>query len=77
MKILIRDPNRARACVQWLHENVGPIIRGTEGSVIRGEGWIAHVQFRVDASDPIAKIELNQHVDEQDAFMFMLKWSEG
>jgi hypothetical protein len=77
MKVAIRDPDRARACVQWLHENVGPIIRGTTGSVIRGEGWTAHVQFRVDSDDPIAKIELNQHVDEQDAFMFMLKWSEG
>jgi len=76
MIISIRDPNRARACVQWLHENVGPIIQGTEGSVVRGEGWIADVQFLIDVP-PILRIEFNEHVDEQDAFMFMLKWSEG
>ena len=51
MKVAIRDPDRARACVQWLHEHVGPIIRGTTGSVVRGEGWTAYIQFRVDSAE--------------------------
>jgi len=73
--LTIVDPDRARACVQWLHEHVGPIIRGTTGSVVRGEGWTAHIQFRVDSADPVVKIELNNHVDDKDALMIMLKWS--
>jgi len=75
MKIEIQDPDRARDCVQWLMKNIGPAIQGTSGTVIRGEGWTAYVQFMDNESKPVVKIELNQHVDEQDITMFMLRWA--
>lgn len=68
-QIRITDLGRARQCVQWLIEHIGPDL-GVLGSMIRGTGW----QVRTYPGS-VAEITLTHDVDEQDIVMFLLRWS--
>jgi hypothetical protein len=59
--------------IAWLVEHVGPLDTRHAGTIINGEGWQIiptfihnHVQFFV---------EVNDHVDDETALMFTLKFS--
>ena len=73
-QIRVDDMIRARACAQWLIEHIGPQQPGTVGSIVRGEGWQIRV-VDMTPSDPVVEISLNQHVDQQDVIMFVLRWA--
>ena len=76
MKIKLIDAVRARGAVQWLIANVGPQQPGAVGTVIRGEGWQCWVHLNDRFGDDMEfHIELDHHVDTEDAMMFALKWS--
>jgi hypothetical protein len=76
VKIKLTDAVRARDAVQWLIANIGPRQPGTVGTVIRGTGWKCwfHLNDRF-GDDMEFYIELDQHVDTEDAMMFALKWA--
>jgi hypothetical protein len=73
MKFRIRDLDRARDCIQWLMSNIGE-IESRQGIIIRGQGWTANLVITPDEF-MVVDIELNQHVDEQDVTMIMLRWA--
>jgi len=73
MKFRIKTLDRARDCIQWLMSNIGE-IESSQGIVIRGVGWTANLVI-TDQELMVVDIELNQHVDEQDATMIMLRWA--
>jgi len=76
-RIIFTDVNRARDCVYWVIENIGPKI-SVPGSSIRGEGWHfwTRIPYPDDVKDEIIYvIELNEHVDEETQLFFMLKWA--
>lgn len=79
-KITFTDVNRARDCVLWTIENIGPKI-SVPGTSIRGEGWHfwttipAFMNTAMQLDMPTYTIELNEHVDEETQLLFMLKWS--
>jgi hypothetical protein len=62
-----------------LIEHIGPQQPGTVGNIVHGHGWqicvLAGVFLDGDCFNHVAVIELNQHVDEQDVLMFLLRWS--
>jgi hypothetical protein len=75
--IIFTDINRAKDCVMWVIENIGPKI-SVPGSSIRGEGWHfwTRIPYPDDVKDEIIYvIELNEHVDEETRLFFMLKWA--
>ena len=77
MKIKLIDAVRARACVQWLIKNVGPVT-GVRGSSIRSEGWNLWTQAPVEngkSYDPTYIIEVNDYVDEDTKLLFALSWA--
>ena len=79
-RITFTDINRARDCIYWVMENIGPKT-SSPGSGIRGEGWhfwtnipqFTYASLPTDA--PTYTMELNEHVDEETQLFFMLKWS--
>jgi hypothetical protein len=74
IKITISDLNKAQECVTWLRKNVGPVLPGNSGTLVRGEGW----QYWVGGKLPelwSVTIELNEHVDDDTQLLFALKWS--
>ena len=79
-KIIFTDANRAKDCVMWVMENIGPKTN-VPGSSICGEGWLfwttipdfTYTPFPTDV--PTYTIELNEHVDEETRLFFMLKWA--
>ena len=79
-KITFTDINRAKDCVMWVIENIGPNTSNT-GTSARGEGWhfwtyvpaFAGTVMQLDM--PTYNIELKEHVDEETQLFFMLKWS--
>ena len=79
-KITFTDVNRARDCVYWVMENIGPKT-SSPGSGIRGEGWHfwtyvpAFAGTAMQLDPPTYTMELNEHVDEETQLFFMLKWS--
>ena len=76
MKVTFTDATRARDCVQWAIKHVGPKTSAA-GSVVRGEGWIlwCNIPEAWAKGDPTYCVELNYHVDDETATMFMLKWA--
>jgi len=73
MKFRIYDLDRARDCIQWLMSNIGE-LQSSQGIIIRGTGWTANLVITPEEF-MVVDIELNQHVDEQDVTMIMLRWS--
>ena len=74
IRIQIDNLEKARQCADWLIKNVGPVKPGNSGTLVRGEGW----QYWVSGHAPEwwrVTIELNEHVDNETATIFMLKWS--
>jgi hypothetical protein len=68
--------DKARDCVHWLIENVGPILPHSGGSHVRGLGW--SVWVNVDSLNTKffhAQVELTSDVDDETQLMFMLRWS--
>jgi hypothetical protein len=72
-KIKITDPIQARACIQWLIKEIGPVVYGAGGPAIRGEGWTAYTSILPELS--VFLVEVNDHVDEDTQLLFTLKWS--
>lgn len=64
---------KAQQCVDWLVKNVGPVKTGNSGTLVRGEGWQYWV--KVQLPEWIFIAELDEHVDDETATIFMLKWS--
>jgi hypothetical protein len=73
MKFRIKNLDRARECIQWLISNIGE-IESNQGIIIRGVGWTANLVITPEEF-MVVDIELNQHVDERDATIVMLRWS--
>jgi hypothetical protein len=74
-KIKTDDMIRARDCVQWLIEHIGPQQPGVVGNVINGIGWQLRVLDTTKTRTPTVEITLNHHVDEEDVTMFLLRWT--
>lgn len=72
-KITITDPIRAKACVQWLIKEIGPVTRSGGGPLINGEGWNAWLTLWPDR--PILLVELDDIIDDDTQLLFILKWS--
>ena len=75
LKIRFKDPDRARDCVQWCIEHIGPLIKGPTGTMLRGEGWnlIVNIDYNIGCLIDVELVE--EHVDDQTALMFSLRWS--
>jgi len=75
VQIQTRNLEKARDITQWLMSHVGPVIKSTHGTIVRGEGWIMWVAVEPNL-DMIVNFELNnEHVDEHTVTLFLLKWS--
>ena len=74
-KIKTTDVDRARACVQWLVQHVGPEVY-VHGSNIQSLGWHLWTQATTEDGtyNPIYTIEVNDHVDDDTQLLFALKW---
>jgi hypothetical protein len=72
-KIEITDPIQARACIQWLIREIGPVVYSAGGPAITGEGWTAYTSIRPDRS--VFLVEVNDHVDDATQLLFALKWA--
>ena len=72
-KIEITDPIQARACIQWLIREIGPVNYSAGGPRIKGEGWTAYTVIGYDRS--VFFVEVNDHVDDATQLLFALKWS--
>lgn len=70
-KITISDPIKARACVQWLIKEIGPVTRSGGGPLINGEGWNAWL----NVDRPQLIVELDNVVDDDTQLLFALKWA--
>jgi len=76
-KITFTSVQRARDCVYWAKEHIGPVM-SNPGSGIRGEGWHCWTNIHATGSKfdkPTYTMELNEHVDVDTKLLFMLKWS--
>jgi len=76
-KITFTSVQRARDCVDWAKEHIGPAMHNP-GSSIRGEGWHCWTNIHITDSrfnKPTYTMELNEHVDVDTKLLFMLKWS--
>jgi len=74
-KIKITDPIQARACIQWLIEEIGPVTVSNGGPCITAEGWFAYVMPVDNGPDVTTMITVNDHVDTDTQLLFALKWS--
>ena len=75
MAVIIRlhDPDRARACIQWLIKNVGPREPGITGTSLHGIGWSSRIHLEY-YTGCMFEIEITKDVDEETAMMFALRW---
>lgn len=79
-KITFTNVNRAKDCVYWVMEHIGPKT-SNPGTSIRGEGWHfwtnlpSFIDTALQNNMPTYTIELNEHVDVDTQLIFMLKWS--
>jgi hypothetical protein len=75
MKIKLKDPVRAKACVQWLIKEVGPQQPGTPGNILHGFGWCTRIHLDY-YTGCMFEIEITNDVDEDTTMMFALRWAE-